>query len=124
MTKCIGNLKTSWAKLIGVDIKSDLPIMLGDSNIEHMRTTHSLDYFKYGKFIELIVQQPDYIGRNPKDNSIELVKEFYIDNEYVKIAVRTSSVGVLYARSLYVLNKKRTENFINKGTLIHIDKAD
>ena len=43
---------------------------------------------------------------------------FIINNEYVKVAVRISSSGIFYARSLYVLNSNRVKNFINKGTLI------
>ena len=47
-----------------------------------MKKAHPGDYQKYGKNIKLILAQPDYVGLNPKDNSIEYVKEFMIENEY------------------------------------------
>lgn len=59
----------------------------------------------------------DYVGINSSDNSIEFVKEYVIDNEFVKVAVRVSRGNKLYARSLYVLNNRRVKNFIAKNTL-------
>ena len=53
----------------------------------------------------------------PTDGSIEYVKDFQINGEFVKVAVRLSGGGTLYARSLYVLNHNRVINFIQKGTL-------
>lgn len=55
-----------------------------------------------------------------KDSSIEYVKEYKIDNEYVKVAVRAASSDRLYARTLYVLNRSRAEHFIETGKLIPV----
>ena len=85
-----------------------------------MQSKHPQDYQKYGQYIQSILSAPDYVGMNPSDSSIEYVKEFNINNEYVKVAVRISSGGKYYARSLYVLNNNRVQNFINKGTLKHV----
>jgi len=57
------------------------------------------------------------VGMNPKDGSIEYVREFLLDGEFVKVAVRVSGSGNLYARSMYVLNRQRVQNFIDNGTL-------
>ncbi|WP_246829769.1 MULTISPECIES: hypothetical protein [Fusobacterium] len=44
-----------------------------------------------------IINSPDYFGKNPLDNSIELVKEFKVDGtNYVKVALRISNSGVLF----------------------------
>lgn len=95
----------------------DRNIYIGDSNLKHMETSHPDDYKKYGGKIKNILSAPDYVGMNPKDNSIEYVKEFLMNGEYVKVAVRVSSGNKFYARSMYVLNKNRVVNFIKKGTL-------
>lgn len=94
--------------------------MLGESNVEHMKKRHPADYDKYGCDIELILSEPDYVGQNPKDSSIEYVKGYHIDGKYVKVAVRLSAKGTYFARSIYVLNNSRVTNFIAKGTLIKI----
>ena len=47
-----------------------------------MKTSHPSDYNKYGGEIKNILANPDYVGKNPKDDSIEFVKEYMIDNEY------------------------------------------
>jgi len=82
-----------------------------------MQNSHPEDFEKYGSHLSEILENPDYVGKNPKDESIEYVKEFCIDGEYVKVAVRISSHGKYFARSLYVLNRNRVIRFIEKGTL-------
>lgn len=117
MTTEVGRVSARVIELLGLPVQADQPILLGDSNIAHMRNRHPVDYAKYGEFIPLILSAPDYVGRNPSDGSVEYVKEFQVDGEFVKVAVRLSGGGVLYARSVYVLNSKRVHNFIQKGTL-------
>lgn len=118
--RCVGKITEQVAKLVGIEEAAGSMIMLGDSNIAHMRQNHPRDYQKYGCDIELILTNPHYVGKNPKDNSIEYVREYVIDGEYVKVAVRVSASGTYFARSLYVLGRNRTKNYINNGTLIQI----
>jgi hypothetical protein len=113
----VGRLSLRVIELLGLQLEENQPIYMGESNILHMLSRHPLDYEKYGQYIPEILSRPDYVGENPTDGSIEYVKEYIIENEFVKVAVRLTGNGVLYARSLYVLNHKRTENFIKKGTL-------
>ena len=103
--------------LLGLSLPPGQPIYLGQSNIAHMLSRHPADYAKYGQYIPAILSAPDYVGENPTDGSIEYVKDFQINGEFVKVAVRLSGGGTLYARSLYVLNHNRVINFIQKGTL-------
>ena len=113
----VGKLSARVISLLGLSQKQDQPILLGASNIAHMQARHPTDYQKYGKYIPQILSQPDYVGKNPKDGSIEYVKEFKVNNDYVKVAVRISGQGNLYARSVYILKPSRVHNFIKAGTL-------
>lgn len=113
----VGTLSARVISLLGLSQKQDQAILLGASNITHMKEKHPNDYQKYGKYIPQILSQPDYVGQNPKDGSIEYVKEFKVNNDFVKVAVRVSGQGKLYARSLYVLKPSRVQNFIKAGTL-------
>lgn len=87
-----------------------------------MKSRHLDDFLKYGADISIIISEADYVGINKNDNSIEYVKEYKIDDEFVKVAVRVSKGNVFYARSIYVLNKNRVKNYINKNTLKKLDK--
>lgn len=113
----VGKLSARVISLLGLTQKQDQPILLGASNIAHMQAKHPTDYQKYGKYIPHILSQPDYVRLNPKDGSIEYVKDFQINGEFVKVAVRTSGSGALYARSVYVLTPQRVQNFIKNGSL-------
>ena len=93
-------------------------IFIGQSNINHMIKKHPIDYEKYSKHLKSILNKPDYIRLNRKDGSIEYVKEFKINNEFVKVAVRVSNSDKWYVRSMYVLNNNRVRSYIEKGHLI------
>lgn len=118
MSKQLGKLNARVIDLLDIDAMVNAPILIGDTNIQHMRNKHPMDYIKYHNQIENILSHPDYIRKNEKDGSIEYVKEFEIEGEFVKVAIRVSHSRIWYVRSLYVLNNNRVKNYIAKGTLI------
>ena len=87
----VGTVSENVKKLLGLSSMGDDNIYMSATNITHMETSHPSDYAKYKDQIQNILAYPDYVGQNPNDNSIEYVKNFIIDNEYVKVAVRLSS---------------------------------
>ena len=117
MRQQIGKLNKNVIQLLGLSVPCNTPIYISDTNILHMQTSHPADYQKYGNDIRTILKFPDYVGINPKDNSIEFANEYVINGEYVKVAVRVSASNIYYARSLYVLNPIRVKNYIAKGYL-------
>lgn len=117
MVQQVGILSQRVKDLLCIPLEANQPIYLGDSNIAHMIQRHPEDYSQYGQFIPQILANPDYVGQNPGDGSIEYVKDFCVDNQFVKVAVRLSQSGNLFVRSLYVLNTNRVHNFIRRGTL-------
>ena len=118
----IGEINEAAIKTLGLSTKSGTPIFIERTNINHMLKCHNNDYIKYGCYISQIIDAPDYVGINPKDNSIEYIKKFSIDDEFVKVAVRVSVSGVYFVRSIYIVNKNRVHNFISKGTLKPLTK--
>lgn len=113
----VGTFSQSVIAVLGLSVTPGTPIYLGESNTAHMQSKHKKDYEKYGSYIPEILNNPDYVRKNPKNDSIEYVKEFRVDGEFVKVAVRISGTGTWFARSIYILNNNRVQNFINKGTL-------
>ena len=115
--KQVGKLSQRVIELLGLTLSEGRSILLGESNSAHMVSRHPEDYALYGEYIPLILSMPDYVALNTKDESIEYVKEVQMDDVYVKVAVRVSARGQLFARSVYRLNTNRAKNFIEKGTL-------
>jgi len=113
----VGRITPRVKALLELSCHDNAPIYMGAANIAHMQTEHPKAYAKYGALIPQILRAPDYVGKNPKDNSIEYVKEFLTERDYVKVAVRVSAGGTFFARTLYVLQPNRVNNFIQKGTL-------
>ena len=114
--KQVGILCQRVIDLLGLSMTEGQSILLGESNIAHMVSRHPADYALYGEYIPLILAVPDYVALNAKDGSIEYVKEVQVNSVFVKVAVRVSARGQLFARSVYRLNTNRVLNFIEKGT--------
>lgn len=113
----VGELHQEVIYALGLRMNPGQEILLGETNISHMQSRHPDDYACYGSYISDILAAPDYVGLNRRDNSIEYVKEFQEHGEYVKVAVRVSLGGSLFARSLYVLSRQKVMRFIRNGTL-------
>lgn len=120
--KKIGMISQRVIDLLELDLSGAVPIYIGESNIRHMKVNHPDDFEKYGESIEEILAYPDYVGIG-SDASIEYVKEFCVDEKYVKVAVRVSTGGRYYARTMYCLKNSRVENYIRKGTLIRLTSS-
>ena len=118
----IGEFSQKIIDILDLSISAGTPIYIAESNLEHMKSSHPEDFKKYSCDIETILSDPDYVGKNTKDNSIEFTKEYILNDEFVKVAVRVSLQNIYYARSMYVLNPNRVRNFIAKGTLKKLDK--
>ena len=111
--KQVGVITAQVIQILGLDIIPDTPIYLGDTNIAHMEVNHERDYSLYGDLIEEIIASPTYVGY--KRGSIEYIKEV---SEYVKVAVRVSSDGDYFARTLYTMNSYKVEKMVVKGNLL------
>lgn len=53
MNKKIGKLSRKVIELLDLDYE-EMPIMIGDTNIQHMMNKHYNDYMKYGKDIKIL----------------------------------------------------------------------
>ena len=118
MTRKVGEISQRVIDLIDLDIDANTPIFMGKSNVVHMQRNHAHDYKIYHKHIPVIIKSPDYVGVNPKDSSIEYVKLFEFDGNFVKVAVRVSDSGNFYARTIYARELDKLEKFIESGNLI------
>lgn len=111
MNKQIGKITTKISKILDLGYKEEIPIFIGEANIKHMKEEHPEDYEKYGKNIEDIIKNPTYLARNEKKKSIEFIKEYKIDNDFVLIAVRVSNNNVHFARTMYVMADEKVKKY-------------
>lgn len=111
MNKQIGKVSKKIIKILGLNYQKEEPIFIGEANIKHMKEEHPEDYEKYGIHIEEIIANPTYLARNEKKKSIEFIKEYKIDNEYVLVAVRVSNNNVHFARTMYVMAEEKVEKY-------------
>lgn len=115
MNKEIGKLNKKVIDILNLDYEEELPIIIGDTNIEHMKRQHLEDFKKYGNKIEEIISDPTYVSKNPNQGSIEYIKEYKIDDELVLVAVRITNKGMLFARTLFVMTERKKEIYLKKG---------
>lgn len=117
----IAYIRKEIIELLDLDLLPDTPVYMGDSNREHVKNRHPYEYEKYLPDIGIIIEEPDYVGRSPKDGSILFVKLYEIHGEYIRVAVRITSGGKCYAKTLRLLSTCNAERYIEKGTLKKLD---
>ena len=74
MRKKIGVFSARIVEILELDSPAGTPIYIAESNIEHMKTSHPDDFAQYGSELSNIIANPDYVGKNAKDDSIEFTK--------------------------------------------------
>ena len=107
--------------ILELDLAPNTPVFIGETNLEHIKNRHPYEYERYLPDIGLIISSPDYVGLNPKDASILFVKLYEVNGEYVRVAVRITSGGKCYAKTLHLLSTCNAERYIEKGTLKKLD---
>jgi len=117
----IGVLSQQVIDLLGLDFEAETPIYIGELNIKHIERNHPGDYGKFGRRIRRILAEPDYIGLNDKDDSIEFVKSF---GKFIKVAVRVSNSGLLFVRTLYHITDRQVSLWVHTGRLILLTKDE
>ncbi len=117
MLKIVGYLKQEIIDNLKLNTTADVPIYLGDVNINHIKNKHPYEYECYFDYIEEIIDNPDYYGINPKDKNIMLIKTFEINDNNVRIGIKLTHDGKLYMKTLHMLNSFNFERFLEKGTI-------
>jgi biotin synthase-related radical SAM superfamily protein len=90
MNKKIGIIRKEIINILQLNINENTPIIIGEANIEHIKTNHLEDYKKYGNQIVDILENPTYVARDKRKNSIEFIKKFTLDDEMVLVVVKAS----------------------------------
>ena len=117
----IGKVAKTVIEKLGLhNIFENQPIFLGEQNESHMKKRHPYEYDIYFGDIELIISEPDYVGSNPRDKSIMYVKLYKIRGDYIRVGVKISAQGTLYARTPHSLSTCNAEKYIKSGTLVSI----
>lgn len=111
MNKKIGKITKNIIEILNLPDKNEVEIYIGDSNLEHMQKEHPDDFKKYGANIDDIIKNPTYLARNEKKQSVEFIKKYEIDGEFVLVAVRISGKGKYFVRTMYVMDNKKVQKY-------------
>jgi proline racemase len=104
----VGTLTKKVIDTFGLSMDEGSIILCGNANKEHMKAEHPDDFEKYGNKITEIIAEPTYICKHPKKDSIEYVK-------HVLVAVRASGTGILFARTLFVMDNEKVRKYKQKN---------
>ena len=79
-------------KVITEDIRTD-EVIITDERIQHIQERHPDDYERFSTYLAEIVQNPDYIIRDPRPQTGMLLKEITVDGtgEHFRIALRLAA---------------------------------
>jgi len=117
--KCIeiGKLTLKMIRFLNLSI-NPCSIMLWDDRLKYMEK-HKTDfiseeaYYKHLQEISNIIENPDYIGLHPKDNSIQFIKRI---DELMLVGVRINNKGSLNIRSSYPISNEQLQTYLESNT--------
>ena len=115
MNRKIGKITKKVIDILNLDIEEDTPIFINERNIEHIENNHPEDYKKYFNQISNILENPTYVAKHPNKKSIEYIKRYIINNEYVLVAVRVTKNNVNFARTMFVMTDRKVEIYKRGG---------
>lgn len=120
----VGEINEVIIKILNLSLEPDTPILLGESNLEHMKKEHPEDFEKYSSKIAEILDNPDYVAKHPKKDSIEYIKRYFDEEkgDYVLVAIRATSNGIHYARTLFVMSDIKVKKYKAKGAFKELKK--
>ncbi len=123
-TKQIGEVNQSVINMLGLALDEAKPILIGETNIAHMKKEHPEDFEKYGDKVAEIINTPDYVAKHPSKDSIEYIKVYYDEEKEkrVLVAVRATGGGTFYARTLFVMADKKVERYKEKDAFHKYEK--
>lgn len=106
----IGKITKDIIEILNLDYNEEKTIYIGESNVNHIKEKHFEDYIKYGNNIKEILKSPTYLARNERKNSIEFIKKYKIENDYVMV-VRVSKNNINFVRTMYIMDKIKVEKY-------------
>lgn len=116
----VGEYNGEYNRILDIDLPC-APIYVSCGLRKHIQSRHSncLDYIDK---IPEIINNPDYIGKNPTEpNSIELVK-VYENNIQIGIKMDISK-NYLYVATLFDIKQSKIERRLNSGRLKRPEKS-
>ena len=101
--------------MLSLEVEEDTPIFINDNNLKLMGKKHPDDFAKYGADLENIIENPTYISQHPKNGSIEYIKVYKKEQDYVLVAIRISHKQNYYVRTLFVMADEKIYKYWIKG---------
>ena len=112
-------------KVITEDIRTD-EVIITDERIQHIQERHPDDYERFSAYLAEIVQNPDYIIRDPRPQTGMLLKEITVGEtgEHFRIALRlaASQDPVHYKNSIITflkIRQKEWERLIHNKEILY-----
>jgi hypothetical protein len=115
-SKKVGILKLKYLKILNIKNWKCKNVYLNPGAERHIKEKHFMDYNMYFNKISYIINNPDFIGKNPHiPNSIEMVKKF---NDIILLSIAINKNGFFYISSMYSIKEHQLNSRIKKGRLI------
>ena len=113
--KVVGILNDKIINLLNLDSALEgKEILLSSKRKKHMKKhkREFLDFEKSFNEINLVINEPNYVGLHPDGQSIQFIK---VTNENILLAVKLDKS--LDVRTMYVIKDNKLLNYLNSGRI-------
>jgi hypothetical protein len=77
------------------------------------------DWLRHVEAMPEIIQNPDYVGLHPKDNSIQFIKKI---DKHILVGVRITNKRNWVVRSSYPISEMQLQTYLDCGTVKSIEE--
>lgn len=119
----VGKIDVEKYNVVSDKIMTDEVIMT-DERIKHIKERHPEDFERYSKYIQQIIESPDYILESAKANTAFILKEFIEANQRFQLILRLAVEGDNPEHKNSVITflkveKKRYERYLRTKKILY-----
>lgn len=121
--KKIGKVGKSMVISNKLKMPAETPIYLSRSNECHIKNKHKYAYDKHFKDLPQIIENPDFVGVNNQNLSLDYYKKIDGCNYYLKVPSRGTNINnTQFARTMYPISNKKMLQLYESGNVKIVNK--
>jgi len=119
----IGKINLQIYRAVTEDIRTD-DVVLSDTQLKHIQERHPEDYEKFSQYMQLVLEEPDYILESKRPFTAIVLKEVVDDDKRFKLILRlqTSHDPAGFVNSVITfqhVEQKRYRRYLKNAKILY-----
>lgn len=122
----IGKIDIEKYRAVSDNIRTD-EVVITNERISHIKINHPNDFERYSKYIETMVERPQYILKDSVPNTAVILQEFADANEHFRLILKLAVIGdESYKKNSIItflkISEKKFKKYLRNKTILYKDE--